>query len=92
MSSNLKNEPIVEEGVIDVKAQSLNVATQPVEGLKMYSNYLVKVYIYEDKEETVLLDQLTQEVKSYVDTRNGRLLIDKELSQNMGQELSKVME
>ncbi len=86
-----KKQPIIQEGVIDPKAQSLHVAYGPIEGLKMYGSYRIKVYLYDDEAKAELVDELTQSIKSYVDTRKNRLLIDKGLVTADGKKLADVI-
>lgn len=86
-----KKNPIVEEGVIESAAKSLHVAHGPIEGLKMYGSYRIKVYLYSDEAKTELVDQLTQNIKSYVDTRKNRLLIDNGLVTADGKKLADVI-
>jgi hypothetical protein len=85
-------EPIIQEGIIEPGAKSLNIAYGPIAGLKMYGIYKINVYLYSDEAKTNLLDQLTQEIKSYVDTRKGRILIDDGLMTANGEKLADVIQ
>ncbi len=86
-----KKKPIIQEGVIDPKTQSLHVAYGPIEGLKIYGFYRIKVSLYSDEAKAELVDQLTQDIKSYVDTRKNRLMIDKGLVTADGKKLADVI-
>lgn len=87
-----KKQPIIQEGVIEPKAYSLNVAYGPIVGLKMYGIYRIRVYLYNDEAKMELIDQLTQDIKSYVDTRKNRLLVDNGLVTANGMKLSDVID
>lgn len=86
-----KKQPIIQEGVIEPTAQSLHVAYGPIKGLKMYGFYQIRLYLYDDEAKTELIDQLTQNIKSYVDTRKNRLLIDNGLVTADGQKLADII-
>ncbi|MCC6759090.1 MAG: hypothetical protein IT395_05665 [Candidatus Omnitrophica bacterium] len=85
------NNPVVQEGEIDAKGQTLNIAFGPIKGLKMHELYTVKVFLYEDQEKTVEIDHLTQNIKSYVDTRKDKVAVDKNLVVGTGEKISKVI-
>lgn len=84
-------KPIVQEGEIEAKGQTLNIAFGPIKGLKMHELYTIKVFLYEDPEKTVEIDHLTQKIKSYVDTRKSKIVVDKGLVMNNGEKISKVL-
>ncbi len=85
------NNPVIQEGEIDAKGQTLNIAFGPIKGLKMHELYMVKVFLYEDQEKTVEIDHLTQNIKSYVDTRKDKIVVDKSLIMGNGEKISKVI-
>jgi hypothetical protein len=70
-----KGRPLVEESVIDPGKKSLYVATDYVQGLALDHQYLIKVFLYKDAEKKVLIDQLDQPVRSYVDMRNKKVTV-----------------
>jgi hypothetical protein len=86
-----EKEPIIQEGVIELEAHSLNVAYGPIEGLKMYGNYRIKVYLYDDEAKENLVDQLTQEIKSYVDTRDKKMVVDGGIVTSTGEKIADVI-
>lgn len=84
-------KPIIQEGEIESQGQTLNIAFGPIKGLKMNEFYTIKVFLYEDQKKTVEIDHLTQSIKSYVDTRKDKIVVDKNLVMGDGKKISKMV-
>lgn len=61
--------PLTEEASLSADDNSIALTSKPVKGLKVYSDYIVKVMLYDSKDSEKPLDVLEQKVRSYVDTR-----------------------
>ncbi|MCB9771589.1 MAG: hypothetical protein H6754_03480 [Candidatus Omnitrophica bacterium] len=86
-----KSKPIIQDGIIGMNAQSLNVVFGPIPGIKMHQMYQVKVTLYNDEARIQEIDQLTQDIKSYVDTQDKDVKVDQSLTTNTGENIGVVL-
>ena len=71
-------KPFVEEGLVKTSAKSFFYdGSGPILGLKMSRKYQIRVTLYDSKNKKKILDQLTQQIKSYVDTTGDTVLMAK---------------
>lgn len=89
--ANPKDPVIVQEGAIDPRGQTLNVAFGPIKNLKMKGVYKINVTLFEDEAKTIVIDRLTQSIKSYVDTRGEHILINDNQLTTTGQKISEAI-
>ena len=72
------DKPFVEEGPVKAGTKSFFYdGSGPILGLKMSAKYQVKVTLYDSKNKRRILDQLIQQIKSYVDTTGDTVLMAK---------------
>ena len=86
-----QSKPIIQDGIIGMNAQSLNIVFGPIPGIKMHQMYQVKVTLYDDEARTQEIDQLTQDIKSYVDTQVKDMKVDQSLTTNTGEKIGVVL-
>jgi len=64
------DKPFIQESLIDPAPGVVDLTSPYIEGLEVKKDYYIKVTLYASKSKDKILDQLTQHVRSYIDSRS----------------------
>ena len=73
-------KPFMEEGPVKAGSKNIHYGSDYIKGLKMFRVYRMKMTLYSPKDKTKILDELTQNIKAYVDTTGEKVLMSNDLS------------